>query len=308
MKRVNISPEMKSLLISARRVAVENDATAALILADIPFNFLEVRKYLEKVRLLIASDKEDVQEAAREDGIDVVPLMDEPQTRQHQLSQALLEAIADDLLSTGDQVVAVYSVFDRDSLDSLSIVNLEEHLAKLTARDLRRLETQVPLETLRYLVDLAVEIGREGRESHKVGTLFVVGQHRKVMELSHEAVHDPFKGYKKEERLVRSQRVRESVKELACIDGAFIFSADGAAVAAGRILDAPKVNLSLSKGLGSRHWAAAAISKVTSAIAIAVSESSGTVRLFQDGRVVLRIEPMDQALKWVDIETEPPEA
>ncbi|MEZ6048967.1 MAG: diadenylate cyclase [Planctomycetaceae bacterium] len=234
--------------------------------------------------------------------------MDDPQTRHHQLSQALLEAIADDFLQTGDKVVAVYSVFDKHSLDSLSIVNLEEHLAKLTARDLRRLETQVPLETLRYLVDLAVEIGREGREGHKVGTLFVVGQHRKVMEMSHEAVHDPFKGYKKEERLVRSPRVRESIKELACIDGAFIFSADGAAVAAGRILDAPKVNLMLSKGLGSRHWAAAAISKVTSSIAIAVSESSGTVRLFQDGRVVLRIEPMDQALKWVDIDTEPPEA
>ncbi|MCA9040558.1 MAG: diadenylate cyclase [Planctomycetaceae bacterium] len=298
---------MKSLLISARRVAVENDATAALILADIPFDFTEVRKYFEKVRVIVASDKEEVQAAAREDEVDVVPLIDEPQTRQHQLSQALLEAIADDFLNTGDQVVAVYSVFDKDSLDSLSIVNLEEHLAKLTARDLRRLETQVPLETLRYLVDLAVEIGREGREGHKVGTLMVVGQHRKVMELSHEAVHDPFKGYKKDERMVRNPRVRESVKELACIDGAFIFSSDGAAVAAGRILDAPKVNLTLSKGLGSRHWAAAAISKVTSAIAIAVSESSGTVRLFQDGRVVLRIEPMDQALKWVDMETEPPE-
>jgi DNA integrity scanning protein DisA with diadenylate cyclase activity len=60
--------------------------------------------------------------------------------------------------------------------------------------------------------------------------------------------------------------------------------------------------------LGSRHWAAAAISKAAHCIAIAVSESTGTVRIFQNGHVVLRIEPMDRAMKWYDVETEPPVA
>ena len=58
--------------------------------------------------------------------------------------------------------------------------------------------------------------------------------------------------------------------------------------------------MTLSKGLGSRHWAAADISKATGAIAIAVSESTGTVRVFQDGMIVLRIEPMRNAMKWTD--------
>ncbi|MCA9018025.1 MAG: DNA integrity scanning protein DisA nucleotide-binding domain protein, partial [Planctomycetaceae bacterium] len=66
--------------------------------------------------------------------------------------------------------------------------------------------------------------------------------------------------------------------------------------------------LTLSKGLGARHWAAAAISKETGAIAIAVSESTGTVRIFQDGYVVLRIEPMSSAMKWFDFDTEPPQS
>ena len=78
-------------------------------------------------------------------------------------------------------------------------------------------------------------------------------------------------------------------------------------LSAGRILDAPAEGLTLSKGLGARHWAAAAISKATDAIAIAVSESTGTVRIFQEGAVVLRIEPMDQAMKWQDVDTEPPQ-
>lgn len=306
MSRVEISPQMRSLLSAARRTAVENNAEALIILAELPYDFAEIRKYMRKVRLLVATDKPDVQQAAQEDGVDLVPLLHDPQTRQLQLSQALLEAIADDLLKSGDKIVALYAVFERDIIDSLSVVSLAEHLAKLTARDLRRLETQVPLETLRLVVDLAVEIGREGREGKPVGTLFVVGQHRKVLELSHELVHDPFRGYGKSERMIRNPRVRESIKEVAQLDGAFIVSSDGVVHAGGRHLDAPAKGLTLSKGLGARHWAAAAISKATKAIAIAVSESTGTVRLFQNGIVVLRIEPMDRAMTWHDVETEPP--
>jgi diadenylate cyclase len=305
MKRIEISPQMRSLLIAARRVAVENDAEALILLADLPFSFASINKYLRSFRLVVASDKQEVQQAAEEDDIAFVRLH-EPETRQFQLSQAILEAIADEFLASGEKVVALYSLMERDTIDSITLINLEEHLAKLTARDLQRLETQVPLETLRFVVDLAVEIGREGREGKPVGALFVVGNHRKVLTLSHEQVHDPFKGYNKKERLIRSPRVRESVKELSQIDGAFIISADGVVQAAGRILDAPAKGLTLSKGLGARHWAAAAISKVTKAVAIAVSESTGTVRLFQEGSVVLRIEPMDRAMKWHDFDTDPP--
>ena len=171
-------------------------------------------------------------------------------------------------------------------------------MSRLTSRDLQRLETKVPLETLRIVVDLACDIGREGREGKPVGTLFVVGNHRKVMQFSTEQVHDPFRGYPRTERLIRNPRVRESIKEIAQMDGAFVISADGVVQAAGRHLRAQADNLTLSKGLGSRHWAAAEISKATGAIPIAVSESTGTVRVFQDGMVVLRIEPMDSAMKW----------
>ncbi len=306
MKSVAISEQMRSLLIAARRIAVENDAVAVVMLADAQFEFAEIDKLLRGIRLLVGTDDEKIQHAAAECGIDIIPLLHEPQSRQLQMSQALLEAIADDLLSTGDKVVTLYAQFERESIDSISLINLSEHLAKLTARDLRRLETQVPLETLRIVVDLACDIGREGREGRPVGALFVVGHHRKVMAMSHEQVHDPFKGYGKKEREIRNPRVRESMKEIAQLDGAFIVTADGVVQAAGRNIDAPKAGLALSKGLGARHWAAAAISKTTNAIAITVSESTGTVRIFQNGVVVLRIEPLDRAMKWIEDELEPP--
>ena len=309
MKRSELSPQAVSLLVAARRFATEADAQAVVMLAELPYDFAEIqKKLLRKVRFVVASDKPDVQRAATEDEVDLVPLLHEPQTRQVQLSQALVEAIADELLKSGDRIVALYSAYERQKLDSMSLISLAEQLARLTARDLQRLETQVPLETLRLVVDLAVEIGREGREGKPVGTLFVVGNHRKVLSLSHEGVHDPFKGYKKLECALRDPRVQESVKELALIDGAFIVSADGIVQSGGRILDAAADGLTLSSGLGARHWASAAVSKATQAIAISVSESTGTVRVFQDGVVVLRIEPMDRAMKWRDFDTEPPSA
>ena len=46
------------------------------------------------------------------------------------------------------------------------------------------------------------------------------------------------------------------------------------------------------------------ISRATSAIAVAVSASSGTVRVFQNGEVVLRIEPMRLAMTWREFEAE----
>ena len=92
------------------------------------------------------------------------------------------------------------------------------------------------------------------------------------------------------------------------MDGAFVVARDGTVEAACRIIDAPNTGLTLPKGLGTRHWAAAAITNVTGALAVVVSQSTGTVRLFQDGEILLRIAPMRhaRAMKWQDTDSEPP--
>jgi DNA integrity scanning protein DisA with diadenylate cyclase activity len=102
--------------------------------------------------------------------------------------------------------------------------------------------------------------------------------------------------------------VREAIKEIAQLDGAFVVGRDGTVEAGCRIIDAPNNDLTLPKGLGTRHWAAAAITNVTNALAVVVSQSTGTVRLFQKGDVILRIAPMrnERAMKWQDAEFEPP--
>ncbi len=156
----------------------------------------------------------------------------------------------------------------------------------------------MPLETLRAVVDLAVEIGREGREGHPVGTMFVVGDTRKVLTMSRPMNFNPFRGYSAEERDIRDPNVREQIKDIAQLEGAIIIRRDGVAVAACMRIEAPDKGFTLSKGLGTRHAAAAAISKSTKAIAVTVSQSSGTVRLFQNGEVVLHVEPLARPVTW----------
>lgn len=262
--------------------------------------FLWLKSKLEHFAILVVGHSPEVLKLATEHHVPYIKL-ESPETTIHdRLTQAILDGVAAEHLRPGANVVAVYSSFSMDQFDSISIVQLTKHLGRLTARDLQKLETKVPLETLKRVVEIAVEIGREGREGKPVGTMLIVGDHRRVLEQSQAVGFDPMKGYTRKERNLKDQRVVEGIKELAQLDGAFIIAADGTVEACCRIIDTAPVELTITTGLGSRHYAGAAISKNTEAIAVVVSESSGTVRIFQNGEIVLRIEPMRRPMKWKD--------
>src|SRR3712207_5955472 len=149
---------------------------------------------------------------------------------------------------------------------------------------------QVDTRVLKQTVALAVEIAREGREGRKIGTLFVVGDSEVVLKHSRPMILDPLYGHPDESKRINDPDVRETLKELAQLDGAFVVSEEGVVVSAARYIDAVSESLSVPLGLGSRHMAAASVSKQTGAVAVAVSESS-MVRMFDDGELVSEIIP-----------------
>lgn len=293
---------------AAARLSQAAGADAILVLLEGPTEWDRLKEHAGTEKILVAADFAPQIEGAGDAGLATV-ILKMPEAPVHEkLTQAILEAVADDILASGALVVAVYSGFEGGVVDSISLIHLGEHLGQLTSRDLRQLETRVPLDTLKTVVDMAVEIGREGREGKPVGALFVVGDSRKVLASSHPVGFDPVRGYSRDERNLDDPRVREGVKEVAQLDGAIIVSAEGIVEASARYIDAPADNITLPKGLGARHWAAAAISRKTNCVAVAVSESNGTVRIFQNGEVTLRIEPFRRPMKWKDFEYEPPPA
>jgi diadenylate cyclase len=306
MSTPDLSSQMEHLLEAGSRLRETSGADALLLLVDQQLDWGRVRELVGSASILVAADEESHLEGTADHGLKPV-LLDVAGLPVHErLTQALLECVADELIAPEAEVVAVYSGFEAGTADSVSVLRLEEHLGQLTSRDLRNLETKVPLETLKIVVDLAVEIGREGREGKPVGTLFVVGDTRKVLQSSHSTGFDPVRGYSRSERKLTDPRVREGIKEIAQLDGAFVVGADGTVEGAARYIDASAESVSVAKGLGARHWAAAAITRRTKSVAVAVSETNGTVRIFHNGEVVLRIEPFRRAMKWKEFEYEPP--
>jgi len=160
--------------------------------------------------------------------------------------------------------------------------------------------TEYDPEVLETLIELAVQIAREGREGRRIGTLFTFGDEDAVLAKSRSLILDPLSGHSPTARQLSNPNLRGTIKELAQLDGAFIVSGDGVVLSACRYLDALASNVDVPLGLGSRHLAAANISAVTEAVGIVVSESS-VVRLFCHGKLVGEIIPelwmMDHAAK-----------
>jgi diadenylate cyclase len=306
MKPLRLTDQFRTIFEQGARLAQSIGADALLLLVEGPTDWNQLQQLAGDKKLIVVADRPAEVEGAPEAGLSTVLLDMEDAPVFDKLTQSLLESVADDILAPTARVVTIYSGFEAGTIDSISVLHLSEHLERLTSRDLRQLETSVPLDTLKVVVDLAVEIGREGREGKAVGTMFVVGDTRKVIIHSQPAGFDPVRGYPRAERDLHDPRVREAIKEVAVLDGAFIVSSEGLVEKAAQLVDAPYADLTVSKGLGARHWAGAAISKATHAIAIVVSQSSGTVRIFQGGEVMLRIEPFRQAMKWKEFEYERP--
>lgn len=298
------------MLETAGTLALQTGADALLVLLDGQTDWEKLRQAIPAgiTQVIVAADLEEDLQGAETRGLLPLPLNKEKSPLLERLQNALLEAVADGFLKANGDVIAVYSGFEFQKIDSISHIRLDDRLRRLTSRDLQRLESSVPLKSLKTVIDLASQIGREGREGKKVGTIFVVGDTRRVLQHCKDSGFDPLRGYKREMRNLFDAKVREDIKEIAQMDGAFVVSPDGIIEKSRQIIEVAHADLTLSKGLGARHWAGAAISQITKAIGIVVSQSTGTVRLFQNGETVLRIEPMDHAVKWQEFNYDPPAA
>ena len=103
---------------------------------------------------------------------------------------------------------------------------------------------------------------------------------------SRQLILNPLAGHCEEERLITNPDMRENVKELSQVDGAFVITESGVVEAAGRYVSIDTSRVRLPKGFGTRHVSVAAITQETKAVGIVVSESGGMVRVFAKGKVI----------------------
>jgi len=216
----------------------------------------------------------------------VIPAYD--YSRTERVKVALVSALAQGAFSEGDLVLCATGKVGRP-VDMLMQMRIGGSLEDRVATEGLKLGDEFNSQVVDALIQLALQIGQEGFEGHPIGTILTIGDHTAVLEKSRQLTINPFQGLSEAERNVLDPRIREAIKNFSVLDGAFVIREDGVVLAAGRYLSAANETVKIPLGLGARHAAAATISSETKCLALVVSQTSGAVRLFKDGQILLEL-------------------
>ena len=188
-------------------------------------------------------------------------------------------------------VVCLTGVAGSKRLDMLAIINPSRDFSWFRDRKINKIDARLLTKEFVWLLDIAVRLSTEGREGKPIGTIFILGDPEKIERYTRPLIFNPLKGHAQSIRNIHNQEFLETLRELTALDGAFIIDNRGVVVRAGVYLDAPSTKkVSVRRGLGARHVAAAAVTAKTDALALVISESSGSIIVFSQGAALLELE------------------
>jgi len=215
-----------------------------------------------------------------------------PLSRLGRVKVAIFLALARGLIKLGDTVVFLSGLASSGTVDTLIVTHVgSEYEIFSSGPDPAGLPRGIHHEVVERTIDIATQLGAEGREGKPVGALFVIGDTERVRSMTRQMVINPFQGYPRDHRNILDDSLKETIKEFSSIDGAFIIQGDGIIDSCGTYLKtASQEEYELPRGLGARHHAAAGITSLCECIAITVSESTGTVTVFRGGQIITEIE------------------
>jgi len=273
------------------KIIQEVKADALLVCIDVTKDIAALPEETKKALNIIIVVKEneqlpdEVQKYAQKLDIPNVNL-----TRVGTIKIAIAKGIVSGFFKKGDKIVCLGGVPKFGYSDSIFVIDVGKEFEILTSDYINDIIESVRPEVFNATLNIACEIAAQGRENKKIGTIFVLGDNEKVLQLSRQMIINPFLGYTEDQRNLLNPELHETIKEFSAIDGAFIIKENGAIVTAGRHLNAALDSRDFPAGLGSRHIAAAGITNVTKAVAIVISESSGNVSVFKNGKLFVTIE------------------
>ncbi|RMG17369.1 MAG: hypothetical protein D6729_08955 [Deltaproteobacteria bacterium] len=265
----------------------KRDVRHVLLVSDVPLLPEDLRGRSVRRKLIFAVTSEVAAEQMRAAELPVVVIPPYEYARVERIKVAVLAALSAGLVSEGDVVLAATG--KTGGYDTLLRLEVGFGLEDRVSLDALQLSQEFSSQVVEALIDLALRIGHNGFEGHPVGTIICVGDATTVMEKSTQLTINPFQGISEGERNILDPKIRGAVEAFSVLDGAFVVREDGVVMAAGRYLQPSTEEVKVPMGLGTRHASAAAISRETEAIAITVSQTSGDVRVFRNGEIVLEL-------------------
>ncbi len=285
------SKHIKNVFISAASsIAKKIDASSILFHADVFDNLDQLKELNSNIKVILATTNEETYAKAKTVFKNVLQVPDVNLTRIGKIKISVMKAISSGQALAGDKIVCLSGVKQFGYFDNIIVLDIGKEFEVFTSTVIPSKNDKLKPEIFQTVLTLAIELANQGREGKPIGTIFVLGDHEKVLQLSRQLIINPFQGYKEKERNIIDTQLRETIKEFSALDGAFVIRDDGVVIAAGRYLSAALNKEEFPQGLGSRHIAAAGITSVTNSIAIVISESTGTVRIFKKGAMFMEIE------------------
>jgi diadenylate cyclase len=280
----------REFLRGALALTGRSDVDRLLLVSDHPLSPSEVRGRPIKRKLVYAVTSDAIANQLKSKKYLAVLIPPYDYTRIEKIKVAVVAAQTAGLVRDGDTILALTGPGDDKVMDTLVKVDIgsEDPEEKIRV-DTLGLPAEFSSQVVEGLIHTAMEIGAEGYEGHPVGTIIVIGDSTAVMEKSRQLILNPFQGISEAERNSLDPPIREAVKTFSALDGAFIIREDGVVLAAGRYLLTMSRDVKLPMGLGARHSAAASITAESKAIAVTVSQTTGTVRVFKEGEIVLEL-------------------
>lgn len=278
----------REFLRSCLTLAAKPDVDHFLYICDIPIapEDLRGRKARRKLIYAVTSQVLEAELTRAKHRALVIPPYD--YLRVERVKVALVSALSQGAVKEGDLVLCATGKVG-GPIDTLIFMKLGGSLEDRITLEGVKLGEQFNPQVVDALLQLALQIGQEGFEGHPIGTIITIGDHTNVLEKSRQLTINPFQGLSEAERNVLDPKIREAIKNFSVLDGAFIIREDGVVLSAGRYLLAGAEDVTVPLGLGARHAACAGITASADCLALAVSQSSGAVRLFKGGSIVLEL-------------------
>lgn len=245
----------------------------------------------ERIAWLTMGDYKLPAEDAKRDIVLHVP--ENPLTRMSQMRVGIFLALTQGFLSVNENVLCLLGGVGSRRLDTLMVLNPSRDFPWLKSHADALLKIPHSLRVIERVINCALKLAHEGREGRPIGTIFVVGNLEELKPFTHQLILNPLAGHPKTARSIHNSDFFETLRELAALDGAFLVDVHGTVESAGTFLSVATESLPSRPGLGARHAAAAALTgKVEGTLAVAISESSGTVTVYQAGAELLKLEKM----------------
>ena len=279
------------MLDAAWAVAEKSNLRALLLYVDglATLEELDNIDFEGPLQVILVARSDEAYAKAQEYSKKVVRVPPVNLTRTGQIKLAVMLSFSQRLLQAKDRFVFL-SGLSEGELDTMMLMEVGQEHEMFQSVDQPPLTEHIRRAVFERVFNLALELAAEGREGKPVGAIFVLGDSVQVKANSRQMIMNPFRGYSDSECNILDNNITETIKEFSTIDGAFVIKGAGTIVSAGTYLLPKLVAEELPQGLGARHAAAAAITAATKSIAITISESTGTVRIWRKGRLITEIE------------------